>query len=370
MSINKEQISRRAVIQALLPFGWVSDAIQKKSFTTASRLSLLKDIAIFAPGFLGACSSKPSNSQLKTETSILALAGKLRLINELDTLPISVVEQLLSTRVRPIFEPKPASIKYDGLEVKIWDSSVVLEKTKEPNIESAFNLRLFSDHLPESLFPKKSETRQIPYIDSIFTDSERNSLSTSRAKDGTIMLDINFPADKPFYEGFSPEITIITPSNPESIRQADQKTFRNYERFSFIKEACRALLIDILTEETIKKMHNLGLDLKMEVNASNTTRQAEIVSESVYKIVYLQSRVTSLTNFASDLLAVKALQGTEFDDPKNMAPDLLQLRPSMQAVNLGSSAKEVLDNSFRWVLNTYLDINTPSNRLLNKANNV
>lgn len=63
-------------------------------------------------------------------------------------------------------------------------------------------------------------------------------------------------------------------------------------------------------------------------------------------------RFAACFDLAGYLLAFKATEGTEIDDPNNMDPGLAKVRPSMQTVALGTSTVDILYNSFRWVLST------------------
>lgn len=314
-----------------------------------SRRSLIVGGGVLTTGAIVAAITKPWE-QLYYPTTDL---DKQRLNTELDELPNSTVKSLLTARIKPLFGPHPPkSINYEGLEIKIAKSKVVSKTVNINEVRGLYSPRDSSFVTLEPLYPTKETTIRIPYL-GLLLDSERSDIPVGNlAVDNTPLIDIVFPTDKPFYEGFSHVITITTP-DPSVIEPEYRNLYRNFEKFAYVKEACSLLAIDILVEEIVKKMGNLGLNPTIEARTINGTRkQAEALAQSLSIINNAQGRLAAVIDLAGYLLAFKVLEGTKVDDPNNMDQGLLKLRPNMQAVNLGTSAQDILYNSFRWALTT------------------
>lgn len=291
--------------------------------------------------------------QLDQEDSQKVDLGKLKLNTELDNLPDSPIKTLLLSRVKPLYDLNPPkSLNFAGLEVNVSNPKVVLKTVNINRVSGLFTPRDSSFTTPEPLYPTRVTRLRIPYL-GLVLDSEKATIPAENlAEDGTPLVDIEFPIDKALYEGFSPVITITTP-NPSVIKPEFKKLYRNFERFAYIKEACSSLLVDILVEETVKKMHSLGLNITVETRTpSGTEKQAEALIHSLTLINNAQGRFAAVIDLAGYLLAYKATEGTDIDDPSNMYPGLAKVRPGMQTVNLGTSSKDILYNSFHWALTT------------------
>lgn len=291
--------------------------------------------------------------QLDQEDSQKVDLGKQKLSTELDALPDSPIKTLLLGRVKPLYDSNPPkSINYDGLEIKVSNPKVILKTVNTNRVSGFFTPRDSSYITLEPLYPTRATRLRIPYL-GLVLDSEKGTIPAENlAEDGTPLVDIEFPTDKVLYEGFSPVITITTP-DPAVIKPEFRQLYRNFERFAYIKEACSALLIDILIEETVKKMHSLGLNITVETRTpSGTEKQAEALIHSLSIINNAQGRFAALIDLAGYLLAYKATEGTDIDDPHNMYPGLAKVRPGMQTINLGISSQEILYNSFHWALTT------------------
>lgn len=300
---------------------------------------------IFAPNLLAAC--KSIESPLKPDS------GKQKLNDELDKLPDSPIKSFLQTRVKPLYGPNPPkSINYDGQEIKVYNPTVILKTINTNSVRGLVAPRSSSFITPEPLLPTKETQIRIPYL-GVVLDSEKATIPAGNlAKDGTPLVDIYFPTDKPLYEGLSPVITITTP-DPSFIKPEFRQLYKNFERFTYIKEACSLLLVDILIEETIKKMHGLGLNITMEVKTpSGVRKQAEGLIQSLSIINNTMGRFAASFDLAGYLLAFKATEGTEIDDPNNIDAGFAKVRPSMQTAVLGTSATDILYNCLRWVLST------------------
>lgn len=279
--------------------------------------------------------------------------GKQKLNAELDQPPDSPIKTLLLNRVKPLYGPNPPkSLNYAGLEVKVSIPKVILKTENTKRVSGLFTPRDSSYTTPEPLYPTRATRLRIPYLGLVLASEKIDIPAENLAEDGTPLVDIDFPIDKALYEGFSPVMTITTP-HPSIIKPGSRQLYKNFERFVYIKEACSALLVDILVEETVKKMHSLGLNITLEARTpGGTRRQAEALTQSLMIINNAQGRFAAVIDLAGYLLAYKAIEGTDVDDPNNMDPSFARVRPSMKAVNLGISPQDILYNSFHWVLTT------------------
>lgn len=293
-----------------------------------------------------------TTSQPAVETAQALDKGKQRLNEELDQLPNSPIKSLLISRVKPLFGLNPpASINYDGLDIKLFTSAVVLKTVNINSVSSLYTPR-DSSFVSEPLYPTQTTTLRIPY-QYLLLDSERSTIPAGNfATDGTPVVDIQFPTDKALYEGLKPVITITTPAL-SAVKPKDIQLFRNFERFVYIKEACSLLLLDIFIEETVKKMHSLGLNTTLEARTSNgTIKQAEALIQSLSLVNNSQGRFNAVIDIAGYLLAFRATEETDINDPNNMDPGFAKVRPSMQAVNLGTSPQDILSRSLLWSFTT------------------
>ncbi|MBU1000404.1 hypothetical protein KKE78_03355 [Patescibacteria group bacterium] len=355
---SPELFSRRDVVQILAPGGWIKDVIQRQPLSRASRWSLFVDMLLLAPSLLTTCTpSKPPTPTptVQPETGIPQKPeqGKQRLNDELGQLPDSVVKSLLFARVKPFYEPNPPkSVNYDGLEVKVSEPVVVLKTINTNQVTGLFSPRDSSFTTLEPLYPTKATLIRLPYI-GLVLDSEKSGIPTANlAEDGTPLIDIDYPTNIPLYEGFSPVITITTP-DPSFIKPEQRQLYTNFERFAYIKEACSSLLVDILIEESVKKMHGLGLNITMEVRTPNGgKRQTEALTQSLSIVNNALGRFAAVIDLAGYLLAFKAIERTDINDPNNMDAGFARVRPSMQAANLGTSPQDILYKSFYWALTT------------------
>lgn len=292
-------------------------------------------------------------AQLPTETSPKLDQGKQRLNDELDKLPDSPIKSLLFVRVKPLFGPNPpTSINYDGLEVKVLNPRVFLKTVNAAGVSAEYSPRNSSSIDLEPLYPIRETHLKVPYLGLVLASEKSIIPAENIANDGTILLDVGFSTRMPLYEGLWPAITITTPES-SYIKPAYKQLFKNFERLAYIKEACSLLLLDILIEETVKTMRGLDLDPTIEVKTpAGTIRQAEALIQSMQEINNSQGRLAAVIDMAGYLLAFKAVEHTEIDDPNNMDPHFVKVRPSMQTASLGTSPQDILYNSFRWVLTT------------------
>ncbi len=339
---GNQPVSRRDMLKAIVPGGWIPEAIRGGlgGLSTPAQISLVKDAALL----LGTAGVVFVETQSKPDE------GKRRLNEELDRLSDSPIKSLLAARVKPFFGSNPPkSVTYDGLDIKVSNPTVVLKTVNTDSASGVYTPRDSSFSTLEPLYPTKEVTLKIPYL-GLVSDSEKATIPAANlASDGTPLIDMNFPVDKPFYEGITPVITITTPDS-SFIKSADKQLFKNFERFGYVKEACSMLLLDIYFEETVKEMHALGLNITMETRAKNgTVRQAEGLVQSLTVLHNAGGRIAASIDLAAYLLAFKALEGVDINYSYTMDQGV---RQSMQAVSLGTSAQDILFNSFRWVLGT------------------
>lgn len=313
--------------------------------TDVSRRKFLQvAVAGLATILLAACS--PSETPPRLDL------GKQRLNDELDKLPNSAIKSLLLARVKPFYGSSPLkSINYNGQEIKVYNPAVVLKTANTNEVRGEVTPRS-SFLTSDPLFPTRETLIRVPYP-GIVLDSEKATIPAGNlAKDGTPLVDVLFPTDRPFYEGLNPVITITTP-DPSFIKPQFRQKYKNLERFVYIKEVCSLLLVDVLIQESVKRMHDLGLNITMEVRTPRgAKRPAEALIQSLVIINNTMGRFAASFDLAGYLVAFKATEGTEIDDPTNMDAGFLKVRPSMQTAVLGTSAKDILYNSLRWVLNT------------------
>lgn len=279
--------------------------------------------------------------------------GKQRLNQELDNLPDSVIKSLLTTRVKPLFSPNPPkSMTYEGLNIKISDPLVILKTVNTNSVSGFYTPRDSSGIRLESLYPTKEDSLRIPYL-YLVLDSEKTTIPASNlSKDGTPFVDMTFPTDQALYEGLRPVITITTP-DPSVVKTEYKQLYRNFERFAYIKEASSMLLVDLFITETVKKMNALGLSTTVETKTSGgEKKQAEALIQSLVGMNNLNGRLNAAFDIAGYLLAFKATEKTELNDPNNMDSSFLKVRPLMQTVDLGVSPQDILSRSLRWAITT------------------
>ncbi|MCL5091123.1 MAG: hypothetical protein M1514_03880 [Patescibacteria group bacterium] len=327
---------------------------RRENVSDEGRRNLIKALPfiILAPGLLVTACTVPKPQSIKQEVKPGVDEGKKRLNEELDKLPDSIVKSLLFARIKPLFGPNPPEkLNYDGLDIKAANPAVILETVNTNSVSGHSTFRDIS-YKPDPLFPTKKTNIRFPYL-GLVSDAEKPVIIPKDylAKDGTILLDIVFSTDKPFIEGFSHSITVTAP-DPSFVKPERRQNITNLERFCYIKEACSLLLIDIFTEETVKKIHELGLNIFLGARTQNKTKQAEVLTQSLAVLSNSLGRFTVAVDLGGYLLAFKAIEGTDIDNPDNFDPNFVKLMANIRSVTLGTSSQEVLYNSFDWSLNT------------------
>lgn len=318
------------------------------------RRNFLKNLALggvifAAPVFVTGCKSEKRTAP-PIETPLGADIGKQRLIKELDKLPDSVVKSLLQARIKPLFgQNPPSSLNYDGLDIKLSRSAVVLKNLNANSVSGHFTPRDSSTTKLEPLFPTKNSTLRLPYRGLMLDTEKQNFPPRNLDTDGNLLIDVEFPIDKPFYEGLSPVITVVAP-DPAVLVENNRQIYKNLERLVLVKEACTFLLVDIFISEAVRKMHEAGFDITIEAkDRSGKIRQGEALIQSLALANNALGRIAAAIDLGGYLLAFKAVEGTEID-PEKLDESFAMARSSMKAVELGTLPKDVLYNSFHWAI--------------------
>lgn len=286
--------------------------------------------------------------------------GKRKLIREIDGLPESPIKVLLLQRIKPYYRlDPPKTVDFGGIEIQIQHPEVRL---KPENINQVSGRFTFRESRPsEPLYPTQTTVVKIPYV-GLLLDSERAEIPPQNlALDGTPLLEITFPYNRPFYTGFSPLIEVTTPDS-SVIKPEYKKLYEVFERFVLIKEACSHLVFDLWVEEMVKKMHHLGFRSKVEARkADGSKATAEIVSQSINEIHNFNDRIVAAIDLAAYAVAFKAAEGTELVDLRYLDENYKKVYAGMRDISLGETPEDILYNSLRWALTT------PEARLLHHA---
>lgn len=317
-----------------------------------TRREILIAGSIMGAGIVAAAIFKPRTwfTQEDKENASAVDLGKQRLIEEIDKLPESQIKSLLITRIKPFYQQNsPGSVMYQGTEIKVSTTKVDLLTQNSNRVHGEFRLR-GSTFQAEQLHPTQPATIKFPYVD-LLLESEKSVFPPQNiAADGTPFINLQFQIDKPIYEGILPLIILTTP-DIGTIDPSLRQLLKNYGRFALIKESCSHLLVDLWMEEVIKRMVKLGLSTTIEARRANgSTKNAEIITQATNVIDALGGRFVAALDLAGYLLAYKAIEGGELDNPNLMDTNLLNARPSMQALSLGTTPEEILRSSLSWAL--------------------
>jgi hypothetical protein len=306
-----------------------------------------------------------AENKLQESTPFVDL-GKQNLTEELDKLPDTPIKRLLQSRIRPLFGSNPPTkINYDGLQINLANPTVVLKTENINQVSGLYTLRANFKESFEAVYPTVETTLRLPYMGLLFNSEVSLFSKSDFGTDGTPLIDITFPVDKPLYSGLAPAITITTP-DLLSVEPKYRQFYINMRRFSFVKEACSALLVDIYFETVIRKMHELGLSTTVSGRSvGEPVKQTEAITQSIAVINNHGGRMRAAIDMAGYLLAFKATKGTEIDDPNNTDENFAKLRPEMESAQLGITAQETLYKSFIWTLTT-----PKANELLAHAGNI
>lgn len=277
--------------------------------------------------------------------------GTQKLIREINDLQESSIKTLLLQRIRPYYQlVPPKTVDFGGIEIQIQNPEVRLKTENVNQVSGRFTFRRSAPS--ESLYPTQTTVVKIPYV-GLILDSERAEIPPQNvASDGTPLLEITFPSNRPFYTGFSPLIEVATPS-PSVIRPGYEKLYEVFERFIYLTEACSHLVFDLWVEELAKKMRQLNLQSSVETKRRDGSKvNAEIISQSINLMYDFNGRIVAAIDLAAQVVAFKAAEGTELVEPQYLDEDYKRAYVNMRGVNLGDTPRDILYNSLRWALTT------------------
>lgn len=278
-----------------------------------------------------------------------------KLFEVVNSLPDTTIKGLLIARVLPYYQISPPDTIRRGTEDFRLIKPTITMKVPPFNIPflplsatAMFTERDPNQTLTEQLFPLQHGTTHIP-IPGFVPDKADIQIpdQITFAPDGTPLIEVNFPLDKPVLSYLSPTITIYRPN----VRYFD-KDFKNMvlqvSDFSFVKEACTALIDDMQLEIASEMMGSLSLPTRLPLRKRNgEIVESEIITQALYSLNGFHNRYLAAVDLAGYILAFKSIQGTimELVLAKNN-PTYFAAIQEVYKTNLGANAATMLRRSF------------------------
>lgn len=307
-------------------------------------LGLSAGVAISAT-ILGCQSRGPTPEKPKD----MEQEARIKLLESIDSLPLSNIKDLVVQRVVPFFQTPPPTIINRGIELNMVDPTVRLVygsdpsrvfATYRPRGEAAKVIPVFpiTDHVGANAFT-------FPLI-GLSTPEELAALPPQNK--GVAFISVGFPSNRRIYEYLSPEI-IVTRPDPKIVEERFKSLTDLIEQFCFRKEAVTGLLFDIWLEEAIRVMQEFNLPTHIPVRKENTQTQAEIITQTEVTLNSKGGRYVAAMDIAAHLVTLKAL------DPLTLSQLAYEqkLGPvinKMDQISLGDTSRDILLNSLRWAL--------------------
>lgn len=293
----------------------------------------------------------PTNEPVTTkvpETPISVDAKKAQLITEFDRLPDSPIKLFLQERVSPIFSRKtPFDISYGNFQFPIRASGVEIVDSDEKKLFGEYYPQFYKDN-PPTLKSSHEVKLRVPIVGDLVKDSEKERFLTF--ENGTPFFTLNIPLNTPVYEGLAPMIKVTRPRM--GISPAVDKFNEDYTRFLLIKESSTLLLAGIVAEEMNTEMQNGLAPTKIEATSSDgTVRSIEPINLALDHMARLNQRVTVAIDLGGAAIAIKAVEGTIMLNNAVLGdPNLAYLANIMKQINLGSTTRELMKNTFLHML--------------------
>lgn len=277
--------------------------------------------------------------------------AKMLVVQEITALPDSAIKRLLTERVTPYFvTTTPFMSNIEGFSFPVHRVGATLKLINEPNVRGKYNGRE-GNPPPEHrlLSPLRLD---VPLV-GVVTPQEIAGFKNT-TPDGIPIFGLDFTTTEPIYEGIAPHITIEKP-NPQ-IAQQNQKLFEVLTQATAIKEACSFLMENILMQHMHSKMQELGIPTLQSARKTtdNSLHQVNLVPQIVNKIHSRNGRWVNGVDATGLIMLFKALGKQELQTLRQYKP-YQSIIDNIDTVNLGTSATEVMHNSFEWYIR-YPDI--------------
>lgn len=230
-----------------------------------------------------------------------------RLNNIINSLPNTRYKALLVEKVGPILDNPNETISLDVEGVSLAINGLEIVRSTQQTNEIYGNFRSIGN--PEkvkSYFPTEEQTLKIPLV-YLVTPREKEKYPANIASDGTLFAEFTFSTTNPLHEAIAPVISIVT-IDP-AIRKPEYKEIHTFlENFVYLKEACGLLIYMLTFEDTVKKMHELGFEIHLDVvDMHGKQTKAQGISRAINVLAANEGRLLALHDIGSYMLAAKAL---------------------------------------------------------------
>lgn len=278
-----------------------------------------------------------------------------KLLQAITGLPEIPTKTLLTERVLPYFQEFPPSSKnFSEIEVKVYNPTAVSKLVDKNIVGGTYSAKDTNFPVDNPLFPIDNTTLTIPYV-GLIVPGEKINDQFSKAADGTSIVNVQFPSNRAFYEGIAPEIAIYLPRSGKVTNGSVQ----TIEQFMYVKEACTMLLEDLWVQEVIKKMKDLCFSTHIPAQKSDGSLiTGEAIMHSVGILVNRNGRLAGTNDLAGYIVALKAFENTQMWDDLMKDYDFQKVMPSIKDLNLGQNGKEIMVNSYNFVLNSKIAQNS------------
>lgn len=270
-----------------------------------------------------------------------------------DLPPASPIKDLLVNRILEYYsDPAPTQIVRSGVPIRIFSPSVTVNISD--NTPTATGLsRMYNSNVWSRLQAPaidRDTSILIPYVGAYKPDEVALFPKDQLTTDKTPAFYSDFKKGNSLYDGISPQIVLYIPRglySPSNRSQLDAAT-----RFLYIKEASNLLIEDIWFEEVIKKMQELGLNTQIPVvDQTGKAQEFQGITQSEDRLSGAKGRLAALVDLGGYILAFKAIQGTKLEE--FLLSETVAMEGAIKAVqkaNLGSTAKDILLNTFDFIL--------------------
>ncbi len=300
---------------------------------------------------LWASSYPPSGTELgrSSETQPVKDLGKEALINAVDTLPTSPLQQAVSASMHRYYSnPQPASITYGDLSFQISSAVVNIGKDftrDKEGIDGDFNYR---KNTPTTMVLSAiNPGNYLVPLDDLILPGELNQMPKQLQRQNSFVFPFEFPVEGKFVESIQPEITLTF--HESSNKFFTQKEKQDLERMTLIKEACSLALEDILVRRIVDKMHAMNLPTRIDaVTATGEKVSASPLVDAMALMSTNRGRFTASLDLGGYFLMFKLVEGTDMEKTLLKLPDFPEAIKSAKRFDLPADLNELFATSVRW----------------------
>lgn len=330
---------------------WKLQRLDEERRRTTRRRLLIGSIALGSLGVGGFALVNLSKGRGQSPIEIAPetdLEEKKVLRATLAELPPSPIKDFLLQRVLEYYQsPPPKTVKRAGIDLKVDRPAIRIADTDDITLLGSVTMRALRETM-EEFYPVRSETMRVPYLGLVLEHEQDRIPKENWTPDGTPFVTVSFPQQTRFFEGIAPEITVYK-LRADLAAQQDPEFFKAISKFTYIKEACTLLLVDLYLEETIKRMQELGFPTHIDARRRNWTLagQRAAVVQAVGVLNNTGGRLQATIDIAGYLVGFEAIEDTPLSDALAQEEPFNTVISELKDASFGANPKDILFNSIR-----------------------